>query len=56
MENNASNALKKELNKVNENKLKGMPEQERINYLITFSINKHGIAFLCNIKKQQQQI
>ena len=49
---NASNTFQKELNKVNENKLKGMPEQERINYLITFFNQANtAVALLCNHQK-----
>jgi len=49
---NASNTFQKELNKVNENKLKGMPEQERINYLITFFNQANTtVALLCNHQK-----
>jgi DNA topoisomerase-1 len=49
---NASNTFQKELNKVNENKLKNMPEQERINYLITFFNQANTtVALLCNHQK-----
>ena len=49
---NASNTFQKELNKVNENKLKSMPEQERINYLITFFNQANTtVALLCNHQK-----
>lgn len=49
---NASNTFQKELNKVNENKLKGMPEQEKINYLITFFNQANTtVALLCNHQK-----
>jgi DNA topoisomerase I len=49
---NASNTFQKELNKVNESKLKGMPEQERINYLITFFNQANTtVALLCNHQK-----
>lgn len=49
---NASNTFQKELNKVNENKLSSMPEQERINYLITFFNQANtAVALLCNHQK-----
>ena len=49
---NASNTFQKELNKINESKLKGMPEQERINYLITFFNQANtAVALLCNHQK-----
>jgi DNA topoisomerase I len=49
---NASHIFQKELDKVNFNKIKNMPEQERILYLVTFFNQANtAVALLCNHQK-----
>jgi DNA topoisomerase-1 len=49
---NASNTFQKELDKVSSAKIDKMPEQERINYLITFFNQANtAVALLCNHQK-----